>query len=171
MKRWNAALALLALLMIFGGSLRGASAYFTTYIVADGGYEIRFGTDVVLEEEISSWTKHLLVVNTEESEAVYVRAKAFCGSQYQLSYEAPEGKWTPGDDGYYYYDEILECGEAAAELDIHIGQVPDPAAEGDEFHVVVVYETTPVLYREDGTPYADWNLILNSGSTEGGDTP
>ena len=171
MKRWNAALALLAVLLVLCGSLRGALAYFTTYIVADGGYELRFGSEITLEEEISSWTKHLRVYNTEDSEPVFVRARAFCGSQYLLAYEAPEGGWTAGGDGYYYYEDILYGGQTARELDIHIGNVPESPESGDGFHVVVIYETTPVLYREDGTPYADWNIVLHSGSTEGGETP
>ena len=171
MKRWNAALALLAVLLVLCGSLHGALAYFTTYVVAEGGYELCFGSEIELTEEISAWTKHLSVHNAEGSEPVYVRAKAFCGSQYLLVYEAPDGGWTAGDDGYYYYEYILYGGETAAELDIHIGNAPDPAKDGEGFHVVVLYETTPVQYREDGTPYADWNIVLQGGSTEGGDAP
>lgn len=171
MKRWNAALAALALLLILGGGIRGAMAYFTTYIIADGGYEVRFGGDVDLEEEVSSWTKHLVVRNADAAEPVYVRARAFCGSQYALSYTAPAGKWTDGGDGYYYYEDILYGGQTAAELDIYIGNVPESPADGGGFHVVVIYETTPVLFRADGTPYADWNQVLDTVQTEGGDTP
>lgn len=171
MKRWNAALAALALLLLLGGGIRGAMAYFTTYTVAEGGYEIRFGNDVDLTEEISAWTKRLVVRNKPGSEPIFVRAKALCGSAYLLQYDSPNGSWTAGDDGYYYYENILLGGEFAEELDIHIGSVPEDPAHGDGFHVVVVYETTPVLYREDGTPYADWNNVLVTEQSEGGDTP
>lgn len=170
MKRWNAVLAALAVLLILGGSIRGAMAYFTTYVVAEGGYEIRFGSDVTLTEEVAAWIKRLVVSNTPGSEPIFVRAKALCGSEYQLLYEAPSGKWTAGDDGYYYYEDILYGGESAEVLNIHIGTVPEDPAHGDGFHVVVVYETTPVLYHEDGTPYADWDNALTV-VPEGGNTP
>ena len=32
----------------------------------------------------------------------------------------------------------------------------------DSFNVVVVQECTPVLYTEDGTPYADWNKKIDT---------
>ena len=35
------------------------------------------------------------------------------------------------------------------------------------FNVVVIYETTPVLYREDGTPYADWSAKVDAKTVEG----
>ena len=41
--------------------------------------------------------------------------------------------------------------------------------DGLTFNVVVIYESTPVLYREDGTPYADWNAVLDSGSSSSED--
>ena len=36
------------------------------------------------------------------------------------------------------------------------------------FNVVVIYESTPVMYREDGTPYADWNVVLDNGTSQSG---
>ena len=39
---------------------------------------------------------------------------------------------------------------------------------GDSFHVAVIYESTPVRYNADGTPYADWDEVLNSVTMEGG---
>ena len=26
--------------------------------------------------------------------------------------------------------------------------------------MIVIYESTPVKYKEDGTPYADWTTVL-----------
>ena len=50
---------------------------------------------------------------------------------------------------------------------------PEDAKEGDDFNVVVVYESTPVLYDEKGDPYpydkADWNQILDV-EEEGGNS-
>ena len=46
--------------------------------------------------------------------------------------------------------------------------VEDPALETpppytEDFNVVVIQECTAVLYTEDGTPYADWDAVLDSG--------
>lgn len=167
MKKRQLALSLLALLLVLCSSLHGSMAYFTTYVIVEGGYDVRFGTDISIIEQVTAWAKRLVVHITEDSEPVFVRAKAYSGSQYELAYEAPSQRWTAGDDGYYYYDTILYGGQSAEELIVHIGNVRDPARQDDEFHVVVCYETTPVLYQEDGTPYADWNMILYSGEEEG----
>lgn len=32
----------------------------------------------------------------------------------------------------------------------------------DDFNVIVIQECTPVLYDENGNPYADWNVILDT---------
>lgn len=172
MKRNAVVLFLLALLLVLGAGIQSAGAYFTTYIVAEGGRQIRLGSQSMITESVSDWTKHVTVTCAEDSEAVYVRAKAFCGSRYTLQYDDEDGLWTPGEGGYYYYDSILQPGKTTVTLHVHIDDVPDDPAEGDQFHVIVVYETTPVLYREDGTPYADWNAALTTGtSEEGGSTP
>ena len=47
--------------------------------------------------------------------------------------------------------------EETAVLKIQILHVPEEdVKQGTNFNVVVVYESTPVLYDEDGNPYADW---------------
>ncbi len=48
-------------------------------------------------------------------------------------------------------------------------------AEKDYFNVVVIYESTPVKYHEDGSAYTiqetDWTELLDSGSTTGTNQP
>ena len=47
-------------------------------------------------------------------------------------------------------------------MQVRISGIP----EGEEsFNVAVVYETTPVQYRADGTPYADWEVRLEALGT------
>ena len=69
--------------------------------------------------------------------------------------DGSEGKWTLGDDGYWYYSEPLVPGETSEELVISI-KIPEELAAS--FNVTVIQESTPVLYGEDGLPYADWTL-------------
>ena len=112
---------------------------------------------------------------------MYVRAKAFSGSRYPLSYSSADGSWQEGSDGYYYYNEILpgtvvgEDGTVTAavtsELLVRI-EFPEDAQEGDDCNVVVIYESVPVQYDTDGSalePWAaDWSAALITGAVEGG---
>ncbi|MFR0951711.1 MAG: hypothetical protein ACLSGK_02295 [Lachnospiraceae bacterium] len=62
------------------------------------------------------------------------------------------GGWTAGDDGYWYYDEVLPAGkETKTELNIKY-TFPSGDDKPEEFNIVVIQECTPVLYKEDGTP-------------------
>ena len=98
---------------------------------------------------------------------MYIRVRAFCGSQYTIVYSG-EG-WILGSDGYYYYNTIVNGGGTTAPLDLKIEGIPEEPEAMESFNVVVIYESTPVKHREDGTPYSvqetDWSEILDTGST------
>lgn len=172
MKKKYMILPVLALVLVLSASIKPAWSYFTTYAEAKGGYVIQLG-DTTIDEEFYDWTKHVVIGNEETAQPVYVRARAFSGSEYPLTYSG-EG-WTLREDGYYYYNEILLPGEETTELLVMINNVPkapkegeelsgETAKEGDNLHVAVIYESTPVLYDEDGNPYADWNNVLEGGN-------
>lgn len=170
MKRKNLILVALALVLVLGASMGSAWAYFTANAEAAGGYPIRLGGRTDIGEDFSAWTKHITVSNEEGGQPVYVRAKAFSGSEYSLIYSDASGLWTPGGDGYYYYGAILNGGETTDELLVKIAGVPEDAdlEDAESFNVVVVYESTPVQYDEAGNPYADWSIKLDAGDAEGG---
>ncbi len=157
----------IALGMISAVSAGSAAAYFTTYATARGGHVIRLGGRSQIREEFSQWTKHVSLENTGEKEA-YVRVKAFAGSGYGLVYSGSEN-WSAGEDGYWYYGEILPVGAATEILDIRIelpvitDEAGNSVAYTEDFNVVVIQECTAVRYGEDGTPYADWDAVLESG--------
>lgn len=166
------ALALAALTAVAFAGIGEAWSYFTTYAEAAGGYTIQLGDRTEITEEFTDWTKHVVIENVESSEPVYIRARAFCGSQYTLVYSG-EG-WTQGSDGYYYYGNIVNGGASTGQLDIRIENIPADPEEMERFNVVVIYESTPVKYHEDGTPYTveetDWSELLDTGSTVSGGT-
>ncbi len=168
MKKKTVFLTALAIILILTAAIDGAWAYFTTYTEAKGGYTISLGDKTTVEEDFSAWTKHISITSASDSEPVYIRVKAFCGSAYSLVFSDTNGKWTPGGDGYYYYSDIVYGGGATEELLIKIENVPEDVEDADSFHVAVIYESTPVLYKEDGTPYADWTQKLDSGTVKGG---
>lgn len=163
----TAASALTASLVLTSG-LGNAWAYFTTNTNAEGGHAITLAGEVTtVDEEFSfnDWTKRLVVTNTDTSgRSVYVRARAFSGSRYPLTYGGTG--WESSDDGYFYYENILDAGGSTEELLVEIKGVPEEVTEPESFNVVVVYETTPVQYDADGNPYADWSLKLET--EEGG---
>lgn len=134
-----------------------ASAYFTTSTGAAGSRTLQVGSNPDMEEEFSGWTKTVTVTNGEDSQPVYVRARAFSGSAYTLSYQDESGRWSSGDDGFYYYSDIVNAGESTSPLRVGIDGIPD---QGGSFNVAVIYESTPVRYHEDGSPYADWEIRL-----------
>ena len=63
-----------------------------------------------------------------------------------LTYADDEGKWTPGEDGCYYYSDVVPAGGETQELRIGI----DHMDREESFNVIVVQESTPVLYDEQG---------------------
>jgi len=144
-------LAAAALTLTAGISAGTAMAYFTTYAEASGNVTLNMGfTETTPTEEFSNWTKHVTVKNTGDF-ACFVRVKALAGEKYQdgLQYSDSDGKWTPG--------------ESSSVLDIKI----DSKDTEDSFNVVVVQESTKVLYNEKNEPYADWTQIADTSETAG----
>ena len=158
-------LAAVALTLTAGISAGTAMAYFTTYSEASGGVTLNMGfSETIPKEDFSNWTKHVSVENTGDYDC-YVRVKALAGSKYQdgLQYSDSDGKWTPGEDGYYYYSDPIAPGESTSVLDIRIDSKESDAS----FNVVVVQESTKVLYNENNEPYADWTQIADTSETTG----
>ena len=158
-------LAAAALTLTAGISAGTAMAYFTTYTEASGGVTLNMGfSETIPKEDFSNWTKHVSVENTGDYDC-YVRVKALAGSKYQdgLQYSDSDGKWTPGEDGYYYYSDPIAPGESTSVLDIRIDSKESDAS----FNVVVVQESTKVLYNENNEPYADWTQIADTSETTG----
>lgn len=150
-----------ALTMTLGLSVGTAMAYFTTYTEAAGGVELELGfTETIPHEEVTDWTKHIRIENTGNYDC-YVRVKVFAGELFQdsLTYGDDSGKWTPGADGYYYYSDIVPAGGMTEELRVMI----DHMDAEQSFNVIVVQECTLVQYDGNGSPYADWNTIADSG--------
>lgn len=168
MKKAKYSLFLLALAMVMTAGVGKAWAYFTTYASAAGSIAISMGDETEIEEEFSNWEKRVTITNKPDSEPVYIRAKAFGGGGYSLVYGG-EG-WELKEEGYYYYDKIVQGGESTSVLSVKIENVPETdVKDGTAFNVVVIYESTPVMYHEDGTPYADWNVVLDDGTSSFGE--
>ena len=159
----NICLAGLALLLVAGLLVETAMAYFTTYKVAEGGVKLNFGyAEMMLSETVNleAQQKEITVKNAGDA-ACYVRIKAFAGEENKddLYYVEPgdAGKWGPGtsEDGFYYYSEIVPANGSTTP--IHVGFFLPEGEEAMEFNVIIIEESTPVLYDAQGEPYADWD--------------
>jgi hypothetical protein len=103
----------------------------------------------------------LLTVKNDGGPPMYVRARAYAPDGMTLTYSG-DG-WYDGGDGWYYYAPAVDTDENTAVLRVKIGNIPAEATEGEVFNVPLIYETTPAQYAEDGTMYADWGFLLETG--------
>ena len=165
MNKKKLCLVLLAVILIVSAWITPALAYFTAYTRARGGYTVQLKTTTEIDESFKDWTKSLTITNTEGKE-IYVRARAFAGSEYKLTYSSSGNRWRDGGDGWWYYGAALAEGESAAVLNVKISDIP-AATETSSFNVAVVYESTPVQYKADGSSYADWSMTRDRKEAEG----
>ena len=102
-------LVLAAAAIALTGSLTvgSAVAYFTTYATAQGGVTMNMGfTETKPHEEVDENGKHVTISNVGDYDC-FVRVRAF--APVELSYNAPDGGWTDGGDGYWYYNDVLQA--------------------------------------------------------------
>lgn len=155
-------LAAAALTLTASISAGTAMAYFTTYAEASGNVTLNMGfTETTPTEEFSNWTKHVTVKNTGDFDC-FVRVRALAGKKYDLQYSDSDKKWVP-DGEYYVYRDPVAPGESTSVLDIKI----DSKDTDTSFNVIVIQESTRVLYDENGNPYADWSQIADTSETTG----
>lgn len=181
-------LALAALVLVCSLSVKGAMAYFTTYVTAKGGYELSFDTTTTIdEEEVVERVKQVQIQNTGENPC-YVRVKYFAGTElFALEPTQTEG-WKQGEDGYWYYTAILQPkgteGDTTSKLGMQVTAKDSTKDMFDidgtysyvyDFDVVVVQEYVPVQTDAAGntldplSPEVDWNMAITDVNGEGAD--
>lgn len=156
--------AIIAVGFVCISSVSNANAYFTTYVTAKGGYAVNWKHEEHIDESFEDWNKYVTITSKPESIPVFVRVKAFSGSTYSLSYSGNE--WTE-NDGYYYYNNVLNGGETTSALRVYIDNIPTNPQKKENFNVVVIYETIPAQFDEEGNfispVLADWTKEIASG--------
>ena len=160
MSKKTIGLLMVSLLLVLSIGVGSALAYFTTYTVASGSQKLELNFSKTDINETVEPGKKVLWVENAESADCFVRVKVIVAEQFQdkLQFAEPDnaGKWTPGDDGYYYYDEVLASGEKTSELIVLLTDISSIAT--DDFNVIVIQESTPVLYDENGEPDFNWSV-------------
>jgi hypothetical protein len=166
-------LAVCALALAAGLSVKPALAYFTSYQTASGTVEIAVDAEAELTEEFSAWTKIITIQNTGDTDC-YIRVAAIAPEEYTLTEEEPD-EWTLENDGYYYYNEPVAPDGVTSELKLKIsGQdgIVDQVKNNQsylpaDFNVIILQEASRVLYDTDGNAYADWNQKISTNSQGG----
>lgn len=155
MKNKRILLALLALALAVTTALPAAMAYFTTNAQATGSRPLKLGGTTTIEESMAGWVKEITISADENSQPMWVRARAYPAALASITGE--EG-WIDGQDGWWYFTTPLanpQTGDAQTQTTVlkaevkpvkvdEVGQIPDG------FDVTVIYESAPVLYGEDG---------------------
>ena len=149
MKKRYMILAAASLGMILTVSVPSALAYFTTYVSAVGEKEVVIRDMTVIKEpEVEGTTKSIVISADEDSEPVFVRVQSFVPEDFSVTYEGQGWSKKDPDDGWIYYADPIDHGEQAGELRATMTGLPSDLEVGDTFNFVVVYEYTPVLYKE-----------------------
>lgn len=163
MKNKRILLALLALALAATTVLPAAMAYFTTNARATGSRQLKLGGTTTITETMAEWTKQVTISADTGSQPMWVRARAYPAELVDSILAETADDWESSEDGWWYFTTPLAKpadNEAAIPGTVtdtsrllvkiepvkvdEVGQIPDA------FDVVVVYESAPVLYGEDG---------------------
>ena len=163
-------LTLTAMVLVIGLTVGSAMAYFTTYTIGAGSKVLSLGKTVTIpDEDVVNGKKEIVIQNTGDHDC-YVRIKALTGANYadSIVYSEPDGatEWTLGADGYYYYSDVVPA-KTGSTSQINVAFAFPGGKEFPDFNVIIIQESTPVLYDANGTPYADWNAkadVMNPAS-------
>lgn len=173
MKRAKILLASLIAGMILCIGIVPVYGYFTANTQSSGGLEIK-PIDTSIRETVLENSKQLVIENSEKGAPVYVRARGFSGDDSAgLTYSGETG-WVDGGDGWWYYTPLLLPKNSAQEqpgtttkLIVDISKIipgTDKAEPGDNFNVVVVYESVLPMDGVEGCQ-ATFQAFINQ---EGG---
>lgn len=156
MKRNKRLTLLAAFLLCLTVTVGITAAYFTDYESGKGGASIALSGQTGLKEDMEGNNKVISIVNTGETDMI-VRVMIF-GDENRMTVKPGEG-WIKGDDGAYYYSRILKAGKDGGEGDSTPEIIAEVTAkEGEEpedFDILVVHESSRVVYDGQGEPSAD----------------
>lgn len=156
-------LSLLALVLILCAFIQPAWAYFTSSKEADGSVPISFVRKTTIEEKVDKLTKSVTVRNDSSSTVdVWVRVRAHAGAQYKLNVGG--SGWSQNGD-WWYFNAPVAPGKTANPLAVTL-VIPEDVKPTDVVNVGVIYESTTVFYKPDGSPDApNWSAGLLDAAT------
>ena len=160
-------LLVIAAVLVLSLSVGFASAYFSDYEAAQGSATIQLGgqSDIV-ENFDQDGTKHVKIKNTgvagKDTEVV-VRVAIYGPKGMNVTVGS---NWTDrrAEDGYFYYNGILQPGETTTTDLAAKVTVPEGTDLGEDFDIVVMQESAQPTYKYvDGRNQVDvpagWGYI------------
>ena len=152
--RTNRRLVLISIILLMLVSIPAAFAYFSTFTQTKGDKDVHLKEETKLTETMSGSVKVLTVEAENGSYPVYVRAKAFYNSDViEVAQTSDSTGWNKDGDYYYYTDPIddlndTDFAKATNALKLNVNIKAAATKDGDELHVVVIYEAVPAIYDE-----------------------
>lgn len=145
------------LILISTVAVKPAIAYFTDTVTTEGKILLNLGDGKLdkMDDIVENMVKKISIKNTGDYE-VFVRAKAIYPDSVSITLE-DSGDWSPGNDGYYYYYDVVNPDDSTSQLKLKISN-----SEYADFNVIIVQEATQVLYDENGNETADWDRAVSS---------
>ena len=141
---------ILALLLLV--SVPSIFSYFSTFTMTKGSKKIVMQNSTYMKEEVKSWAKNIVVEADDDSDPVTVKVRVFAPEYIQQLLSFSGENWSKDGDFYSYSLPIdgkadtADYAQETSELVIKIDEtkLPTDVKDGDDFHIVVVYEATPL---------------------------
>ncbi len=147
MKKKHIILGFVAAALIASSTIAPALAYFTDHTEAVGSVQIALGDETHINERVADGQK-IVSISSTYGQPVYIRVQAFAAEGMALVYSG--SGWVDGGDGFWYFTTPIAQGETTGDLAVTI---PKTLIDGDQdFNIVVVYESAPAEFNEDGDP-------------------
>lgn len=156
MKRKHMILGCVAAALIASATIAPAMAYFTDHTEAAGNIQISLGDNTKIDEKADEAKKEIVISNT--GQPVYVRVQVIAARESKPA--AAGENWTDLMGDYYYYTKPVTEQNPTSTLTVQVREylAKYQSNEKDDVkNIIVVYESTPVLYDESGNalPYND----------------
>ena len=147
-------IATMALLIIFGST---AYAYITTQKEGFGQFNINMtnANIQISKNQIQNNQLNVELKNNSEEEQ-YVRVKIVAPDF--VSFTSTSTYWVYSDDGYWYYNNVIESGEKSSVLQLKINL---QGSTDKNFKIVTNVESTTAMYDKDGKAYSDWQFTYS----------
>ena len=149
MKKNKLLLTALAVILAMSVMVAPALAYFTAHTEVTGSINLDLGSKTTIDEKVYDWGKEIVVSN-KGPESCYVRVQAFSSERLTVT---PDGDWTDGGDGWWYYNGVVDAGGSTSTLSVAIKDKKESEIiNGQIADVAIVYESMKVVYNEAGKP-------------------
>lgn len=141
-------LLLTLMVAVIMGTIGGTVAYLVTSTAPVKNVFTPSKVTTKIEEKVDDGTKSEIIVKNTGDVDVWVRV-AIIGNYvkdgqvvgaWNGTVSHNSGKWTVGDDGYYYYNEVVKVGSETANL-LSIGISSDTKEDGSHLEITVIHQS------------------------------